>query len=79
VTLFLLLKLGRLSERDLADCLSALARARSDALRVDASRVLAALAALPRTDDTALEGRRAELSAAVETAAAGGQAGGGFS
>jgi hypothetical protein len=65
VTLFLLLKLGRLSEQDLADCLAALARAMADRLRFDAGRVLAALDALPATPDAELADRRRRLRDAV--------------
>jgi hypothetical protein len=65
VTLFLLLKLARLSEQDLADCLAALARARADRLRFDAGRVLAALDALPATLDAGLADRRRRLRDAV--------------
>jgi hypothetical protein len=42
-TLFLLLKIGRLSDQDLADCRAMLTKARADALALDAPRVLAAL------------------------------------
>jgi hypothetical protein len=68
VTLFLLLKLGRLSEQDLADCLAALARATSDGLRFDAGRVLAALDALPAGADAELAHRRRRLRDAVTAA-----------
>jgi hypothetical protein len=61
VTLFLLLKLGRLSEQDLADCLAALARAASEGLRLDAGRVLSALDTLPPTADAELARRRRRL------------------
>jgi hypothetical protein len=67
-TLFLLLKVGRLSEQDLEDCLAAIDRARADGLRLDAARVLAALRALPPGGQE-LAGRRARLEAALGTPA----------
>lgn len=57
-TLFVLLKLRRLSALDLLDCEAALSKS-EDA--VDRARLLEALAALPETDDTALAGRRQRL------------------
>jgi hypothetical protein len=60
-TLFLLLKIGRLSDQDLADCEAVFARARTDALPIDAPRVLAALDELPPTAEPALAGRRDRL------------------
>jgi hypothetical protein len=60
-TLFLLLKIGRLSERDLADCLAAIAASGSS---LDRARVKAALAALPPADAAGAE-RRARLLAAL--------------
>jgi hypothetical protein len=76
VTLFLLLKLARLSEQDLADCLAAIGRARTERLRFDPGRVLEALAALPLPGDGALAGRRAALRDAVAAAMARPSAGG---
>lgn len=64
-TLFLLLKIGRLSERDLADCLAVLAHARDAALTVDRDRVRDALGTLPATGDETLAERRARLAAAL--------------
>ncbi len=58
-TLFLLLKLSRLSEADLGDCLALLAR-----FAVDAPRVRAALDALP-PGNADLAARRAELRSAL--------------
>lgn len=60
-TLFLLLKIGRLSEQDLADCRALLARARTDRLPLDARRVLAALDSLPETPEPAIPPRREAL------------------
>lgn len=61
-TLFLLLKITRLSASDLADCLAVIAEAGSAATeRLDLPRVLGALDALPASTDHALASRRAEL------------------
>lgn len=65
-TLFLLLKMGRLSEEDLADCEALLERCRAEALPVDTARVLTALDALPRADGE-LAARRARLRQRVLT------------
>ena len=65
-TLFLLLKLGRLGARDLADCEALLARAAADGLPIDRARVRAAIEALAATADDALTERRAALRAALE-------------
>lgn len=59
-TLFLLLKIGRLTEKDLADCLGLLAHVERVGLRLDRQRVRAAIAALP-PGDPARAGRRATL------------------
>jgi hypothetical protein len=56
-TLMILLKMRRLSERDLADCELVLAT-RSE---IDRGRLVDALSALPPTDDTELTTRRLEL------------------
>jgi hypothetical protein len=63
-----LLKLGRLTETDLGDCLAALARAKADRLRFDAHRVLLALAALPAAGDSDIQRRRQRLRDAVGAA-----------
>ncbi len=60
-TLFLLLKLGRLTESDLQDCLSVLDRARSDGLTFDSRRVAAAIDALPGAAEVPLAQRRLQL------------------
>jgi len=60
-TLFLLLKLRRLSGQDLSDCQDLLARAVADNLSLDVARIEIALAELPATDDSALRDRRARL------------------
>lgn len=64
-TLFLLLKLERLSAVDLEDCLGLLAHCRATGELVDAERVRARLDALPATDDVALRDRRARLRDAL--------------
>jgi hypothetical protein len=60
-TLFLLVKIGRLSDQDLADCLAMIAKARTDALPVDGKRVLAALIDLPPTAEPTALLRQATL------------------
>jgi len=60
-TLFLLLKISRLSEVDLADCLALDDHCREHGDVVDRDRVLAALRALAETDDASLADRRAAL------------------
>lgn len=64
-TTFLLLKLGRLSEQDLDDCLALLDWCRTHGEPIDRAQVHAAVAALPETRDAALTERRARLTAAV--------------
>ena len=59
------MKMGRLSAADLGDCLSVIARARQDGLRLEVARIAAALAALPGTGDAALQERRRKLQAAL--------------
>jgi hypothetical protein len=65
-TLFLLLKIDRLSEQDLGDCLATIVKARGAGLRLDSERVLSALEALPPSD-AALEERRRSLRQALLT------------
>jgi len=67
-TLFLLLKLGRLSEADLEDCLLLLRRATEQGLAVDAGRIRAEAAALASTPDEELLQRRERLLAALDSA-----------
>ena len=64
-TLFLLLKVGRLSAQDLADCEALLARAAADRLSIDRSRVRVAIDGLPATPDGALAARRSQLRASL--------------
>lgn len=56
-TLFLLLKVHRLSEQDLSDCLDLLARVVADQLFIDVARVESSLAALPTAQGSVLERR----------------------
>lgn len=56
-TLFLLLKIGRLSETDLGDCLALIEHGDS----IERERILAALDAQPPTEDIAMRARRAAL------------------
>jgi hypothetical protein len=65
VTLFLLLKLVRLSEVDLQDCVTLLRFAADTALPWDRARVVDALDALDPTSDAALEQRRRILRDAL--------------
>jgi len=66
-TLFILLKIGRLSESDLDDCLALVEHAARHALPIDAHRVLAAVASLAPTTDTALRSRRELLATALSS------------
>jgi len=68
VTLFVLLKIERLTDHDLADCLAAVARARAERLRFDPGRTLAALDALPPAGEPDLSRRRRRLRDAVAAA-----------
>lgn len=65
-TLFLLLKIRRLSFRDLDDCRSLLRRVRADGLPLDRARVLAAIEALPPAGEAPVSERRRELIEAIE-------------
>jgi hypothetical protein len=60
-TLFLLLKLERLSEADLDDCLLMISHCAQTGEAVDTTRVVSRLDSLPNTDDLPLAGRRAQL------------------
>lgn len=60
-TLFLLLKIRRLSEEDLADCLALLEKASKESLPLDAARVLREIDALGAPEDKGARGRRARL------------------
>ncbi len=60
-TLFLLLKIRRLSEEDLADCLALLDKAAREALALDGARVLREMDVLPAPEDRGVRGRREQL------------------
>ncbi len=62
-TLFLLLKIGRLSARDFADCEALLAKAAAESLPIDSARVRRALDALPPAEHRATASRRTRLRA----------------
>lgn len=62
-TLFVLLKIGRLTETDLSDCTLLIEHVRAAGDELDRDRVVAALDALAATTDTALAERRAGLRA----------------
>lgn len=64
-TLFLLLKIGRLTETDLGDCMLLLDHVLGSGDLLDRGRVIAALDALPVSRDAALLERRARLRAAL--------------
>ena len=67
-TLFLILKAGRLSDRDLLDCEGLLDKAAAESLPVDVSRVRAALDAQTPAEDEDLARRRARLRRRLATA-----------
>ncbi len=62
-TLFLLLKIRRLSAEDLADCLALLDKAARESLPLDAGRVLRELDGLSAPEDKGVRGRRDGLRA----------------
>lgn len=64
-TLFLLLKIGRLSAVDLDDCVALLEHVDQSREPVDRGRVREQLEVLPASDDPALQQRRAHLSAVL--------------
>jgi hypothetical protein len=61
VTLFVLLKMGRLSEQDLEDCRAALAHHDPSGAAVERARLLESIDALQPIDDPALIQRRDQL------------------
>ncbi len=65
-TLFVLLKMGRLSDQDLQDCLAVIQKARREGLRLDVARLCEALEALPRKEDEELMNRRVILRRELE-------------
>lgn len=66
-TLFLLLKIHRLSEQDLDDCLAVLAKARGESEHVDTGRVLRVLDSLGEPRDAEIRDRRARLREILHT------------
>jgi hypothetical protein len=75
-TVFLLLKLARLSAVDLDDCLALLAHCQRAGEAIDVGRVVLALAALPGADDGGARGaRRKALAAALVAGVAAGPRG----
>lgn len=60
-TVYLELKMRRLSETDLADCLELCAHADASDEAIDRTRLIAVIDALPATDDARLAQRRAAL------------------
>lgn len=64
-TLFLLLKINRLSEVDLDDCLALVEHCRVTGEVVDAARIAAALAGTAPTEDAELQARRVRLADAL--------------
>lgn len=64
-TLFLLLKLRRLSVQDLDDCLALIAKAKDESLPIDRERLLLAIDGLPQTADADLVDRRRRLRDAL--------------
>lgn len=64
-TMFLLFKIRRLGEQDLADCLSLIAWCAVREEPIERTRVTAALDTLPMTDDGALLDRRRALVSAL--------------
>jgi len=67
-TLFLLSKIGRLSQTDLADCLALLRLVRRDRLLLDVTRLIAAIERLtpPDAEGAPVVERRARLMRAIE-------------
>ncbi len=64
-TLFLLLKINRMSEQDLEDCMAVLDKPRSEAEPLDIQRVASALDALDQACDSVTSQRRAALRRAL--------------
>lgn len=66
-TLFLLLKISRLSEQDLEDCITLLAYTKQQGWSVDRDRILGEIDRLKPTDDHHLMNRRLHLKVALES------------
>ncbi|MBN2195973.1 MAG: hypothetical protein JW751_24360 [Polyangiaceae bacterium] len=75
-TLLIELKLGRLTEQDLADCLAAIAASFEPEPPLDRERLLRVSATLSPTEDAALAARRARLRDALAGFGAGPERGG---
>ncbi len=71
-TLFLLLKIRRMSEEDLADCLGLLDKTAKEALPLDAARVLREMESLPAHEERGVRGRRDRLRKRLQTMASSG-------
>jgi hypothetical protein len=67
-TLFILLKIHRLSAVDLDDCLALLDHCEQSVERIDRPRIHARLDTLPHTEDASLLERRARLRGALDAA-----------
>jgi hypothetical protein len=65
-TLFLMLKVGRMSEADLDDCLALVAEAKRSLWRIDVARVVAHLDALAPTGSAPAGARRQKLRTALD-------------
>lgn len=68
-TLFLLLKVNRLSEQDLADCMALLDRVEEDRLELDRDRVEGAVQSLSPPEGSGLERRARQLLKRLDSAA----------
>jgi hypothetical protein len=66
-TLFLLLKMERLSDQDLFDCLAMMSLVRKDGLAIDIVTIIAALDNLTDTADASVLSRRATLRRELES------------
>ena len=65
-TLYLLLKVNRLSEQDLAACMALLDRVEEDALKLDRDRVLRSLREMRSPDNSGTAERLRQLSNAIQ-------------
>jgi hypothetical protein len=64
-TLFVLVKCGRLSERDLEDCLAAIGLAQRESLPLDRDRIRVHLDNLPAAEEEGVAERRRKLAAVL--------------
>lgn len=65
-TLFVLLKVSRLSEQDLRDCVAVITKAHAEQLRFDKGRLLGSIDKLPKSDDSSALDRRQELRKVID-------------